>query len=88
MRAERIVIERCEHRLQAGEVGAPSRDDQHCMQELAVQPLHFEEVMRAFLPPLGDDCKVPCLFLVRQVHNPRSQVPLEAQVRDFLAKWN
>ena len=60
--AERTVIERCKHHLQAGEVGMPSRDDQHCMQELSVQSLCFKEIVCAFLPPLGNDCEVPSLF--------------------------
>ena len=33
---ERIVVEGCEHGLQAGEVSMSCRDDQHCMQQFSI----------------------------------------------------
>ena len=48
VRNERIVMERGEHGLHAGEVSSPCRDDQRCVKQLAVKSLGLEEVVCAF----------------------------------------
>ena len=68
VRHERTIVKGGEHGLHADEVSSPCRDDQSRMQQLVVELLRLEEIVRAFLSPFSNGSEIFGFLFVWDVY--------------------